>query len=156
MKRIFFISILILSLYSNAHAQHCRWDFIKIIVLDVRCKNVKVDSLKISLVDSLGRCCNFDIAGKCVFFEKSDSILQPSPNQWAKFDFLKSNYFMAFSFEPNQIDKSIRISISDVDGEKNGGYFKSEIIPINDSDVFSMCDGQRHKIKPLIINLHNQ
>lgn len=140
---------------------HCGYDFTSYIVLDVHeaGKKENIKNLQITIVDSLGRdvinvsnMYSFTNGNKKLLFTGNYRIgddnrrLQEgavaTKERWF-FPFAKDNYLLsvANTFPAD----NFRIKVEDIDGEENGGKFKTAIIPLYSYNMYILCSNESDK-----------
>ena len=152
---------LLISLSGRAQqpAMHCGYDFTSYLVLDVheQGKKENIKNLKITVVDSLGR----DIinVNNMYSWRNTNQPLVFTPNyrigndnsplpegaaitgkeRWF-FPFAKDNYLLsvANTFEADRF----AVKVQDVDGEANGGNFKTVITPLYSFNMYVLCSNE--------------
>lgn len=139
-------------------AMHCGYDFTSYIVLDVheQGKTENIKNLKITIVDSLGRdlinvnnMYSWSSANKPMRFSVNYKIgddnkrleegATATKERWY-FPFAKDNYLLsvANTFPAD----SFRIKVEDLDGNENGGKYKTTIIPLYAYNMYVLCSNE--------------
>lgn len=161
--RHIYLSIFLFVLSFTASAQlggqmHCGYDFTSYIVLDVheQGKKENIKNLRITVVDSLGRdiinignAYSFKNGNKPLVFSSNyriDANNKPlaegattAKERWF-FPFAKDNYLLsvANTFPADRFS----IKVEDVDGEENGGKFKTVILPLYSYNMYILCSNE--------------
>lgn len=153
MKKQVIIVILILFGYS-LKAQHCGYCGAGIIVLNIKAKNGEkvIPNLQITVLDSLGntimkeqRIDEKQLDLPLYFWQNIPRIKYgeldneyPPHFGGERFWFAKDNYVL----EINMLDfenKKLQVKIEDIDGNKNDGYFESQIVDLGLQDLYHLC-----------------
>jgi hypothetical protein len=159
--RYLYLLFILFSLSATAQIggqMHCGYDFTSYIVLDVheQGKKENIKNLRITVVDSTGRdiinvgnVYSFRNANKPLLFTsnyKIDDNNQPlaegataAKERWF-FPFAKDNYLLSVS-NTFQAD-NFSIKIEDVDGDANGGTFKTLIMPLYSYNMYILCSNE--------------
>ena len=137
---------------------HCGYDFTSYIVLDVheQGKKENIKNLKITVVDSLGRdlinvsnLYSFKNVNQPLAFTMNyligDDNRRLADGATAKkeryfFPFAKDNYLLsvANTFPADRFS----VKIQDVDGDENGGKFKTVTIPLYSYNMYILCSNE--------------
>ncbi|WP_297334564.1 hypothetical protein [Flavobacterium sp.] len=157
-----YLAILFLLLSVGVQAQfgqmHCGYDFTSYVVLDVHeaGKTENIKNLRITVVDSLGRdvinannAYSFKNANKPLEFYLNYRIgndNKPLPDgatttkeRWF-FPFAKDNYLLsvANTFPADRFS----IKVEDIDGDENGGKYKTVTIPLYSYNMYVLCSNE--------------
>lgn len=159
--RYFYFLLFLCSLTASAQLggqMHCGYDFTSYIVLDVheQGKKENIKNLRITVVDSLGRdiinvgnVYSFKNANKPLLFSSNyriDANNKPlaegattEKERWF-FPFAKDNYLLsvANTFPANNFS----IKVEDIDGEDNGGKFKTVLLPLYSYNMYILCSNE--------------
>jgi len=156
--RYLFFFVLLLNFSGKAQVMHCGYDFTSYIVLDVHeaGKKENIKSLKITIVDSLGRdvvnyrnIYSYRNADKPLAFTSNyriDANNKPlaegattEKERWF-FPFAKDNYLTSVS-NTFPADKFM-IKVEDIDGPENGGKFQTTTIPLYSYNMYVLCSNE--------------
>ncbi len=150
--------VLLFVVSARAQVMHCGYDFTSYIVLDVHeaGKKENIKDLRITVVDSLGRevlninnVYSFKNANKPLVFSLNYKIGEDNKKladgatatkeRWF-FPFAKDNYLLsvANTFPAD----NFQIKIEDIDGNDNGGKFKTAIIPLYSFNMYILCSNE--------------
>jgi hypothetical protein len=142
----------------QGQTQHCGYDFTSYLVLTVHEEgaNKNIKGLKVSLVDLDGKeiiNTNNQYSWKdnnkeLVFSfnymidennQRIEQAIEGVKERWF-FPYAKDNYFLSIvnTFPADQI----KVKIEDVDGDKNGGYFETQLVELGYFDLFVLCSNQ--------------
>ncbi|MDX2173203.1 MAG: hypothetical protein SFY56_08790 [Bacteroidota bacterium] len=153
-KKIFILSLLIFTrLFCFAqHCQYCSASVVGIHPISGKSKQI-INGLYIYVVNERGiqynglnsivdpvPTDNKNIS-KTVLFWQNDSTRLPSKNDGMHFRFAHNHYlFRSFwsHSSPKEKDK-LYVRIEDRDGKKNGGKFKTQVIPVSQLKLKSLC-----------------
>ncbi|QYJ67805.1 hypothetical protein [Flavobacterium litorale] len=163
--RYFTLFFILFVFSANAQVMHCGYDFTSYVVLDVHeaGKTENIKNLKITIVDSKG----IDVinVNNVYSFKNGNSPLQFTSNykigddnkrlaegekaikeRWF-FPFAKDNYLLsvANTFPADRFS----IKVEDIDGDENGGAFKTVIVPLYNYNMYVLCsnDSQQAAVK---------
>ena len=144
--RLFFLVLLIFT-KQIIKAQHCGYDGAYILVVHPHYGNdtTLIPNLKITLYDSLNKPIittqtwdGHQYKPDTATFRQSLKITDPTKLNYVNntlFWFAKNNYRCYLFCKP----ASAKIKVEDVDGEKNQGNFKTEIINISAQTFYPLC-----------------
>lgn len=155
-----YIALLLFVVTFSAKAQqmHCGYDFTSYVVLDVHesGKKENIKNLKITVVDSLGqdvinvnniysyKNANQPMAFTFNYLIGDDNKRLPEgvtakKERWF-FPYAKDNYLLsvANTFPAD----SFAVKIEDIDGEENGGKFKTLIQPLYSFNMYVLCSNE--------------
>jgi hypothetical protein len=135
----------------NSIAQHCPFDGSRIMVIEIKANQTEpnsIDNLKLMVTDSLG---NSVIAQYYLRSEKLSVTLKPFQNSClegytaSKYNpvenrcywFALNNYVLVAPWPV--FEEKLFLVIEDIDGDKNGGFFKGQTISINQDFAFPLC-----------------
>jgi hypothetical protein len=130
-------------------AQHCAWDFKKIVIVSVKTATYDhvIQDLTLKLVDAYGNCLP-TYADTCLRFvrnvpgttNKNHSVTQDDlKNRHGSFPFAGQNYIMILT--GRQLEGgSFFVRIEDNDGQMNGGYFETKTVAIEKRNLISLCN----------------
>lgn len=157
-----YLSLLVVLISFCSQAQitqmHCGYDFTSYIVLDVHesGKKENIKNLKITVIDSLGR--DLINVNNMYSWNKANEALRFSSNyrigpdgkrlpegataaeeRWF-FPFAKDNYLLsvANTFPAD----NFRIRVEDVDGQENGGKYKTVTLPLYSYNMYILCTSE--------------
>jgi len=157
-----YLCVILLLIAGAARAQqptmHCGYDFTSYVVLNVhedgKAHNIK--NLKVTIVDSLGNdvvntnnLYSFKNANEPMKFTFNyqigdDNKRLPEGAVAAKerwfFPYAKDNYLI--SVVNNFPADSFQVKIEDVDGQENGGKFKTLILPLYAYNMYVLCSNE--------------
>lgn len=153
-KKIFILSLLIFtrSLCFAQHCQNCSTSIVGILPISGTSKQI-INGLYIYVVNERGiqynglnsivdpvPTDNKEIS-KTVLFWQNDSTKSPSKNDRKHFSFAHNDYlFRAFWSLYSQKEKDkLFIRIEDRDGNKNGGKFRTQVIPVSQFKLKLLC-----------------
>lgn len=158
MRYLFFLFFIISFSAQSQVAQHCGYDFTSYFVLDVHepGKKENVQDLKISIVNAFGMdlinvnnmytwtnsnqplvfMSNYKIDDDNKRITKDSKV---SKERWF-FPFAKDNYLLSIKSTFPADDYFIKIE--DVDGSKNGGEFKTQIVKLNSFNMYVLCSSK--------------
>ncbi len=162
MRNLLFLIIVFISFSAKAQipgsTMHCGYDFTSYVVLDVheQGKTENVKNLKITIVDSLGRdlinvnnLYSWKNANKPLMFSLNYRIgddnkklaegATAEKERWY-FPFAKDNYLLsvANTFPADNFGAKVE----DIDGEDNGGSYKTTIIPLYAYNMYVLCSNE--------------
>ncbi len=142
----------------GGNVMHCGYDFTSYIVLDVHenGKPEKIPNLKITIVDSTGRelininnMYSWNNANKPLVFSSNYRIDADGKKltegaavvkeRWY-FPFAKDNYLLSVANTFNADRYGVKIE--DVDGEENGGKYKTVILPLYSYNMYILCSNE--------------
>lgn len=150
--------LLFVTISSKAQVMHCGYDFTSYFVLDVHESGQKemIKNLKITVVDSTGaelinfnNLYSFRDGNKPMSFMENYKIgddnrrladgATAAKERWF-FPFAKQSYLLsvANTFPAD----SFSIKIEDIDGNKNGGKFKTLLIPLHSYNMYVLCSNE--------------
>lgn len=157
-----YLAILFLLLSVSVQAQfgqmHCGYDFTSYVVLDVHeaGKTENIKNLRITVVDSLGRdvinannAYSFKNANKPLEFylnyrigDDNKRLAEGATAQKERwfFPFAKDNYLLsvANTFPADRFS----IKVEDIDGDENGGKYKTVTIPLYSYNMYVLCSNE--------------
>ncbi|MBX7241792.1 MAG: hypothetical protein K1X92_08590 [Bacteroidia bacterium] len=169
----FFFFIFLLSILQ---AQHCQYDHYGLIgVRPMDSAQKIIDQLKITLVDQNG---NSILANKDLYSGNDIYIksIQDTVKFWRNPPFSKDpkhtkrnperrhfiqsgNDYILITSHKGREEKDRYLKIEDIDGQANGGQFKTEIIPVTSEIVQTLCgypSSAMEGYNPVILNLSLQ
>lgn len=157
-----YLLALIVLLSFSARAQqttmHCGYDFTSYIVLDIHedGKKENIKGLKVTIVDAEGKevinvnnLYSWKFANQPMQFGFNYLIgddnkpltegVTPKRERWF-FPYAKDNYYLSVtnSFEAD----NFQFKIEDVDGDANGGKFKTVILPLYSYNMYVLCSNE--------------
>ncbi|HET6992302.1 MAG TPA: hypothetical protein VFJ43_13295 [Bacteroidia bacterium] len=154
MKLIRFIFVSLLLFGKQVAAQHCPYDYSNIIVLNIRADSASgiIPGLKITFLDSadipvmgykfIGGKWTADTlkfwqnAAKTTMNHYVDNENPLEPEK-IRYWFANDNYVLVVGNEYH--NQKCKIRIEDIDGEKNGGSFRTTIVPVSSADIYPLC-----------------
>jgi hypothetical protein len=132
-------------------AQHCPWDYSKIIVLRVTgTSNEIIPNLKITVLEASGAPVfvanyigNTWVQDTLRMYKNPDKTTHkgyidnenPLKEGSIRFWFANDNYIAVSHF-----GNEIKLKIEDTDGQKNGGKFADTIVALNSKDIYPLCN----------------
>lgn len=148
----YILLFLVASFFLNKSvAQHCPFDFSRIMVVKVTSEEdtLLVPNLKITLLDSLNN--TITLPGNLYWADWADwdsdtlQLWQNPPitthsdrrnlHHWRiHFPFAQDNYVLVAWKLPGT-----QLKIEDIDGDKNGGYFQTVVIPVDSDHLYPLC-----------------
>jgi hypothetical protein len=145
--RLFFL-LLLLSMQQIIKAQHCGYDGAFILVLHVQSDKdtTLIPNLKIMLFDSAGKPIITTQTWDGQHYKPDTATFKLNPQTEAdlknpnylsilRFWFAKNNYVCYLFCKP----AAAQIKIEDIDGEKNRGNFKTQLVNISQNDFYPLC-----------------
>ncbi|MFZ5554878.1 MAG: hypothetical protein ACOZCO_17340 [Bacteroidota bacterium] len=120
----------------ESYGQHCPYDPIRVIVLDIKYNNKVIDGLQVNLISKN----KSNTSDTCSEAENKSFMKLNSKGEYNNdhFTFAK-NMYIVFVGNSIELDCWSQIIITDTDGKKNGGEFESMTIDINSLDFYSLC-----------------
>lgn len=147
MKKRLLILLLTVCFLAEAEAQHCGWDFTDVIMVDVMRKGGEgtIGGLKVTLVDAWGKCVSTYTDSCLQFVQNIPTDSKPLPHvrqsdlkyRRPSFFFVQEQYVMLVYSKWE--DANLYVKVEDIDGEHNGGYFETVIVPVKKENFVSLC-----------------
>jgi len=157
----YLLLIALLTSFANqvCKAQHCAWDYYGIMVADIKAgktDSAVIKNLKITLLDSLEKPVvkeRWDahllkyISDTVRFWQNPDSTTikgyidneNPFVPARMRFWFASSNYVCVTDYSITK-PRPYGIKIEDVDGNANGGRFKTITVTLSKNDFYPLCN----------------
>ncbi len=149
LKYIFLVSLFFMAT-GTVVAQHCPWDADIILVVDITTENKDntIPNHEVELLDSLGN----EVITSIWDGEKwvdDRSFLWQNAKETTDFDiwhtnprkfhfwFAKDNYILFCNYKIAKNNYQLRVR--DIDGELNGGPFRTTVVEINKEDFYPLC-----------------
>lgn len=159
MKYLSFILLFVAGAVSaQQNGMHCGYDFTSYVVIDAHedGKAYNVKNLKVTIVDSLGNdvintnnLYSYKNANEPLKFTFNYKIgddnkrlaegATATKERWF-FPYAKDNYLI--SVVNNFPAESFQVKVEDVDGEENGGKFKTVLIPLYSYNMYVLCSNE--------------
>lgn len=156
-----FLSLLLLALLgmSSLPAQHCPYDGVYILVVDVHAvaDSQTIPQLRLTLWDSLGRPAmrSYWVPEQLQWREDTLAFWINPPSSSPKggidpLDFLqpqKTHFWFAedhYVLVCGSKFEGYTLKVEDIDGLENGGSFRTAQIPLQRDDAYSLCTGRSH------------
>ena len=154
----YIVLFILFTVSAKAQVLHCGYDFTSFIVLDVHeaGKTENIKKLRITVIDSLGNdvininnLYSWKNGNQPLLFTMNYKIgddnkrlaegATATKERWF-FPFAKDNYLLsvANTFPAD----SFSIKVEDIDGEENGGKFKTTIIPLYSFNMYILCSNE--------------
>ena len=157
--RILFLILFLVSFNSQAQvAQHCGYDFTSYFVLNVHesGKKESIPNLKITIVNVFGievmnvnNIYSWTESNKPMIFienykiddegKKISNEIVPKKERWF-FPFAKDSYLL--SIKSTFPADDFFIKIEDIDGNENGGNFKTQTLKLNAFNMYVLCSSK--------------
>ncbi|MCB0442678.1 MAG: hypothetical protein KDC50_01360 [Flavobacterium sp.] len=157
---LFFVFIVVFPVKAQViSTQHCGYDFTSYLVIDVheqgKTKNIK--NLRITIVDSSGtevinknNRWSWVNNNKPLLFtpnyklnSQGEKVAESNPDGRWFFPFAKDNYLL--SIVNTFTTDNFSVKIEDVDGEENGGYFETQVIPLYPFNMYVLCSSENER-----------
>lgn len=150
--KLIFSSLLFLNGIAS-FAQHCPWDASSIMIFKIKTQTndlKSIDNLKLTVTDSLGHpyFVSYYIENKKQIFplvafqnqidSKCDGISREEMWAYRCYWFADNSYVIVTS-EYNFKYGGLLLTIEDIDGEENGGNFKTLVHKIDSKNSYSLC-----------------
>lgn len=142
--------------------QHCGYDFTSYLVLDVHenGKKENIKDLKITIVDSEGNevinvnnVYSWTNSNKPMVFLPNYKIDENGKKISGETDKnVKSRWFFPFAKDSYLLSvantfpaENFSIKVEDIDGKANGGFFKTQLIPLYSYNMYVLCSAQNER-----------
>ena len=119
-----FLLVLVLGCTGGVvRAQHCGYDFMGIMVVQITADSASSQTIK-----------NLKVA---LLWDQDSAFWENGTPYKGKYWFAEQNYVHTCRYDLKS--ENYMVKIEDVDGEANGGKFKTQTVPLKKNSVYPLC-----------------